>query len=237
METHRTVVSPAAEENHSFLKGQPKTGSDGSSGPAVPDLSVNANLTYLQRLARDSTAWGYVLVHNKRAEWFEQEVNRCGQYRCFVHRTVYYRKSAHGVKKLERPSVSGYVFLQGKSRDLQCYLNEHFSSLHLVKDRTTHAAAVIPDSQMQPFMRLMEEDPLRVRILEKPIGHYAKGNTKVEVGSGVLKGLQGYYVRIARDRKLVINVGGIAVAISNVYKDDLEALKNKVESPDGHAGT
>ena len=217
------AVSSCAEP--CFPKGNHVIELDRQSGSRILDMSPSETVVWAP-VSEDSTAWGYLLVHYKKVDRFEAEVNSNSHFKCFIHKSTVYTKSPKGgVKKQEKPSVSGLVFLQGRTSELQKYLYDNFFPLHLVNDRTTGRPAVIPDRQMRPFMQLMQVDPTRIRILEKPVSRYADGNVKLRILSGVLAGQEGYLVRIARDRKLVINLGGIAVAISDVHKEQFEEIK------------
>lgn len=124
-----------------------------------------------------------------------------------------------------RPTISGLIFIQGKTKVIRKYLWERFPQYHLVNDCSTRKAAVIPDSVMQPFMRIAGTDPSRIRFLVNPLTHYAEGNTLVEIMTGPLAGLQGYIIRIDRDRKLVIGVGDMTVAIGGVHKENFEKVE------------
>lgn len=124
-----------------------------------------------------------------------------------------------------RPTISGLLFIQGKTKVIKKYLWERFPQYHLVNDCSTRKAAVIPDSVMQPFMRIANTDPSRIRFLVNPLTHYAEGNTLVEIMTGPLAGLQGYIIRIDRDRKLVIGVGDMTVAIGGVHKENFEKVE------------
>lgn len=124
-----------------------------------------------------------------------------------------------------RPTISGLIFIQGKTKVIRKYLWERFPQYHLVNDCSTRKAAVIPDSVMQPFMRIANTDPSRIRFLVNPLTHYAEGNTLVEIMTGPLAGLQGYIIRIDRDRKLVIGVGDMTVAIGGVHKENFEKVE------------
>lgn len=124
-----------------------------------------------------------------------------------------------------RPTISGLIFIQGKTKVIKKYLWERFPQYHLVNDCSTRKAAVIPDSVMQPFMRIANTDPSRIRFLVNPLTHYAEGNTLVEIMTGPLTGLQGYIIRIDRDRKLVIGVGDMTVAIGGVHKENFEKVE------------
>lgn len=173
----------------------------------------------------DPTSWGYLLLHYRKAEKFADDVTQDARFRCFVHKTVVYEKTAHSVKRIVRPTISGLVFIQGQIAEIQQYLKTEFFPFHLVNDRITGLPAVIPDEQMQPFMRIMQEEPTRIRVLDRPIEQYAKDNVKLRVLTGAFAGQEGYLVRIARDRKLVVNVGGMTVAISGICKEQFEQIR------------
>lgn len=136
------------------------------------------------------------------------------------------REANNGTTATEgRPTISGLIFIQGKTKVIRKYLWERFPQYHLVNDCSTRKAAVIPDSVMQPFMRIANTDPSRIRFLVNPLTHYAEGNTLVEIMTGPLAGLQGYIIRIDRDRKLVIGVGDMTVAIGGVHKENFEKVE------------
>lgn len=136
------------------------------------------------------------------------------------------REAGNGTTATEgRPTISGLIFIQGKTKVIKKYLWERFPQYHLVNDCSTRKAAVIPDSVMQPFMRIAGTDPSRIRFLVNPLTHYAEGNTLVEIMTGPLAGLQGYIIRIDRDRKLVIGVGDMTVAIGGVHKENFEKVE------------
>ena len=83
-------------------------------------------------------------------------------------------------------------------------------------------SATIADSLMRPFMKIMSEEPERVTFLRDPFVKFAKDHVKLRVLTGVLRGQEGYVVRILRDRQLVMEFGRYAVATSNVHREDFE---------------
>jgi hypothetical protein len=83
---------------------------------------------------------------------------------------------------------------------------------------------------MQPFMQIIKDDPTRIRILLHPIEHYAEGNIKLRILTGILKGQEGYLIRIARDRKLVMKIGDMVVAIGDVHKEKFEEIRDLMRS-------
>lgn len=198
--------------------------------------------------------WSYLFIRNRDAENFSLKAETEGGFKTFVHRTIITdapgktskvksedqgsgksakgkpngsaqdREASNGTTE-GRPTISGLIFIQGKTKVIRKYLWERFPQYHLVNDCSTRKAAVIPDSVMQPFMRIANTDPSRIRFLVNPLTHYAEGNTLVEIMTGPLAGLQGYIIRIDRDRKLVIGVGDMTVAIGGVHKENFEKVE------------
>lgn len=185
--------------------------------------------------------WSYLFIRKRDAEYFSLKAETEGGFRTFIHRTIITdasgksekgkpngsaqdREASNGATE-GRPTISGLIFLQGKTKVIKKYLWERFPQYHLVNDCSTRKAAVIPDSVMQPFMRIANTDPSRIRFLVNPLTHYAEGNTLVEIMTGPLAGLQGYIIRIDRDRKLVIGVGDMTVAIGGVHKENFEKVE------------
>ena len=181
----------------------------------------------------NSLSWSYVFVHHSKVRKVEARLN-ADNVPHFVHKTVrYYKKRAkHGVQRQELQTVSGLVFLQGNPKELQEYLNWNFPHTYLCKNCSTGKAAVIPDSQMRPFMRINETEPDRIRFLLKPFHYYARNRILLRITSGELAGLEGYVIRIDRDRRLVMDVGGMSVAISGVHVEHFEEVE-----PDGTSTT
>ena len=193
--------------------------------PAIEE-HPEANKAGEGRASRTSSSWSYLFIHNSKVPAFTARLSK-DKIRHFIHKTVVYQRSkqSRGIQTLEKPTVNGLVFLQGSPRVLQTYLNENFENRHLVNNCSTHLPAIIPDSVMQPFMRVMETSPERIRFLLRPFHYYAGGNVKLRITSGFLAGLEGYVIRIDRDRRLVMDVGGMSVAISGVHCESFEVVE------------
>lgn len=214
------------QENGCFPKGIYVTDSDCKSASGIEEVSARKQPNLSP--SAQSTSWSYLFLHNMKVDKFEQQVRKDGRYRCFIHRTYQYQprnEYNQGVKRAYKPTISGLVFMQGEASELQSYLDEQFSPYHLVKDRTTGVAATIPDAQMQPFMRMMKDAPTQIQILDNPITHFADGRRRLRIVSGVFTGYEGYLVRIDRDRKLVMDLGGITIAIGNVHNEEFIATE------------
>ena len=173
--------------------------------------------------------WGYLFIQHFAAEKFDKNLKDChfnGDFvpKCFIHRTISYKRKPNGkgVMKEEKPSVSGLVFLQGETEDLKAFLQKNFPQYHLVNNCMTGKPASIKDSVMKPFMKVVESEPERVTFLRDPFVKFARDHVKLRVLTGILAGQEGYVVRILRDRQLVMDFGGNAIAISDVHNEDFE---------------
>lgn len=176
--------------------------------------------------------WGYLFMQHMVVEKFQKLISNnriVGDFHppCFIHRTVSYKRkpSGKGVMKEEKPTVSGLVFLQGTTAELRTFLSQNFPQYHLVRNCATGLPASIPHSVMKPFMRLMSTEPERVTFLRDPFLKFAKDHVKLRVLTGPFKGQEGYIVRVNRDRQLVMDLGGYAVAISRVHREDFEVVE------------
>lgn len=147
----------------------------------------------------------------------------------FVHETARFsyknKVEEKGVKKTVQPTVSGLVFLQGTVRHLQLFLKENFPQYHLVNDCSRKRPASIRDTIMQPFMDVMRARPEQITFLREPFERFARDHTKLRLLTGPFQGREGYIVRIDRDRQLVFDFGGLAVAIRGVHNEDFIAVE------------
>lgn len=205
-------------------------------------LTQNTDKEAVHEQSQVPVPWSYLFIRKRDAEYFSLKAETEGGFRTFIHRTIITDASGKPTKGKPngsaqdrdgttatategRPTISGLIFIQGKTKVIRKYLWERFPQYHLVNDCSTRKAAVIPDSVMQPFMRIANTAPSRIRFLVNPLTHYAEGNTLVEIMTGPLAGLQGYIIRIDRDRKLVIGVGDMTVAIGGVHKENFEKVE------------
>ena len=175
------------------------------------------------------TSWSYLFVHNQKVKSIEEQLKKDGVTH-FVHKTIKYvprHRNRGGMREVETLSVSGLIFLQGDPETLQDYLNKN--SYKLCKNCSTGKVATIPCCQMEPFMRVAEIEQERLRFLLRPFVYYSKNRTLLRIVTGEYAGLEGYVIRIARDRKLVMDVGGMAVALSGVHAERFEEV-NKNEA-------
>ena len=201
---------------------------------------------------KPDSPWGYVYIPHGRVERFLKLIDMVadqGEYTppTFVHRSPRRnKKSEHksspespkktpqSAKKSDKSSddsepldpltVSGLVFLQGETRELQLFLKKNFPNVYLANDCATNRPASIPQSQMKPFMDLMKSKPYEITLLRDSFEKFAENRVKLRLLTGPFAGHEGYIVRIHRDRQLVMQLGGITIALRGVHRETFEVV-------------
>ena len=216
-------------ESNEFPEGTHVSEPDEQTGSAIkkyPQVNVETETE-----KDDCTSWSYLFVHNQKVKSIEEQLKK-DRVTHFVHKTIKYvprHRNRGGIREVETPSVSGLIFLQGDPEKLQDYLDQNVKPYRLCKNCSTWKVATIPCIQMEPFMRVAETEPERLRFLLRPFVYYSKNRTLLRIMTGEYAGLEGYVIRIARDRKLVMDVGGMAVALSGIHAERFEEV-NKNEA-------
>ncbi len=178
----------------------------------------------------DVATWSYLFVHHGKVKSMEEQLIKDGRT-YFVHKTMHYFKKSgrRSVQHKEMPTVSGLVFFQGSPKEIQHYLDDKFPYTYLCKNCSTGRVAEIPDSQMRPFMRITKISPERIRFLLHPFHYYARNRILLRITTGELEGLEGYVIRIDRDRRLVMDIGGLSIAVSGVHAEHFEEVEQNNE--------
>lgn len=215
-----------------FPKGIHIVGANDKLASSVEGVSGGEQKTSNSLSIREDSPWGYIFIQHMSAEAFYKKLASGrieGDFKpqCFIHRSYRYKQKSggRGVEREIVPSVSGLVFLQGTTRHLQKFLQINFPQYHLVNDCSTGKPASISHCVMVPFMKVLEVNPDRVTFLRDPFLKFAKDHIKLRVLTGPFRGQEGYVVRIDRDRQLVMEFGGYAVAIRGVHNEDFEVAE------------
>lgn len=176
---------------------------------------------------KEETSWCYLFIHHTKVEAVSQKLRK-ENYRIFVHKSIVYKQDRKKIRKDKQPTISGLLFVQGNCKEIQEFLKENFFTLHLVKDCSSGQIAIIPNHVMQPFMQISAVNPTRIRFMPHTFDYYSVGNPLIRITSGMLTGLEGYRIRISRDKCFVTSIGGMTVAIGGIYKESFENLDEYV---------
>lgn len=91
-------------------------------------------------------------------------------------------------------------------------------------NRATHEPAIVSDAEMNQFMNILAYKSANAELLQDPYRHFTVGQ-RVRVRDGEFKGMEGYVLRMRGDRKLVIALGEMAIAVSGIHHTLFEPIK------------
>ena len=126
---------------------------------------------------------------------------------------------------VNKPLVNSLLFLRTTPTFLRAYKELHNSDLMYYQDFATKKPAPIDDVEMRSFIILTAADRgTRVQYLGESVPDFKRGE-HVRVIDGLYKGAEGYIKKVRSDRKLIVEVRGVAVvAVSYIPPAFLEKI-------------
>ena len=169
-------------------------------------------------------AWYPVRVFFGRAELIKRTLEEADVEYFYPMRTT--EKITKGlIEYTQEPLVRSLLFIRTTRDNLRMIKLKFNASVIPYYDRETNSPLVVPDKQMDLFIKLcrMKEEGLQYLGDDSP--KYHQGD-KVRVKEGVFKGLVGHIKRIRHDRKLIVTIEGVAAfATSYIPPAFLEVVK------------
>lgn len=136
--------------------------------------------------------------------------------------------TAEAFARLARPEEvvgSGYLFVNGPLETIEEALEVIQPRHYLARRRDTRQPATIADSEMRAFIYLYEAMPYQVELLAHPLEEYSLKHQKIRITSGIFAGREGRIMRLHRSKKLVLSLGEMTVAISNLKGFAFEVME------------
>ena len=195
----------------------------------------------IKKKGREKKLWYAIRVTYNRELKVKEELDARG-IKSFVP-MQYRREERNGVmvKRLV-PSVHNLIFINLTPSEMKEYRETTAMPIRYIMDRETSKPITVPDHQMENFIRvagtyeekLIYLNPEPGTYEEKLIylnpepGDFSQGE-RVRIIGGPFEGAEGVFVRIKRDRRVLINIPGVvAVATTHVHLSMLE----KITDPD-----
>ena len=102
------------------------------------------------------------------------------------------------------------------------------SPLRYIMDRETRQPITIPEQQMRNFIAVAGTyDQQIVYLPPMDVTAMSKGD-RVRITGGIFEGVEGVFVRIKGDRRVVVSIQGImAVATTFIHPSLIEKIDNK----------
>lgn len=125
--------------------------------------------------------------------------------------------------KREETVFSNLIFIQTDRQPGQ--LNIDGLRAPLI-NHATGRPAMVSESEMEHFKKVLQAQGLQARFLPDAY-HRFENCPHVRVKAGEFEGLEGRVFRIRGDRKLIIQLDEMAVAISGIHHTLLEVIKDE----------
>lgn len=140
-------------------------------------------------------------------------------------RREYLVKDGRRISKLV-PAVHNLVFIRSTRKRIDALKDKAGMNIPIryIMNREHHLPIVIPDAQMRSFILVSGTYDEAVLYVEPAELQLLKGQ-KVRVIGGVFEGAVGEFVRIRRDRRVVVNIEGVmAVATTFIHSSLVEPI-------------
>lgn len=169
-------------------------------------------------------AWHIVYKGKARRDTLAQNLERSGVEHFVPQQNVEYLDDDQ--MKVKREDVMHNLIFVKTDADIRS-LSDAIDGLRgPFIDRATGRPAVVSDAEMRRFRDFLEMKNLQLQVLADPFQRF-KVCQKVRVKAGDFEGTEGYVFRIRGDRKLVISLGTMAVAISGIHHSLLEPIDER----------
>ena len=156
--------------------------------------------------------WYPVRVFYGRAEALKKSLDE-GNIEYFYPMHLVEKETNAGLKYVEEPLVRSLIFIKSTLKALLDLKTQYNSSLipyyEKVEEGAVRRPAVVPDAQMELFIRLCGMKEAGLEYLGEDEPKYHVGD-KVRVTDGIFKGFEGHIKRIRHDRKLIVTIEGVA---------------------------
>lgn len=152
----------------------------------------------------DTLNWYAARTRYQLERRIKEELDRL-HVECFVpFRKVTLERNGKRTE-VERPLISGLVFVRADERTGLSLLSEHFLNLNYLRSRETGNLLIIPDKQMEDFKFLVDFSEEAIQV----INENSKRGDRVRVVKGEFAGVEGELVRIQGHNRVVVRLEGL----------------------------
>lgn len=137
-----------------------------------------------------------------------------------------YRTILKGERKIKElvPAIHNLIFVYMTKDDMAEYKATTALPIRYIMDREKRQPITIPEKQMRNFIAVAGTMDEQLIYLDSSTSSLNKGD-KVKVTGGIFEGAEGYFVRIKGDRRVVVNIEGIAsVATAFIHPSLIEKI-------------
>lgn len=188
----------------------------------LPPVFVHPTDIRLMNIER----WYALRVTYSRELVLKEYLDREGIENFIPMRYEYAMKNGRRVRRLV-PAVHNLVFVRSSRRRIdgvRQVQDAGIPPIRYIMDREYHRPIIVPDSQMHSFIIVSGNHDQPIRYLESSDLCIPKG-TRVRITGGLFEGIEGEFVRIRHDRRVVVNIEGVvAVATTYIHQSLIEPV-------------
>lgn len=137
------------------------------------------------------------------------------------------KKENGNIKRKRVPVIHNLIFVY-TAKSIIDEIKQHTdygASVRYMMDRATRKPLTVPEKQMQHFMLVAETADTPILYLSPDELTFEKGD-RVRITTGIWSGVEGVFVRIKGDRRVVVELLGImAVATAFVHPSCIEPVR------------
>lgn len=189
--------------------------------PILKDLNVN-------KIADDDILWYAMRVTYSRELSLKAYLDEIQVESFIPMHYEYVVKNERKTRKLV-PAVHNLIFIHTSRKKLDEIKETKAatSSLRYIMDRGTRQPITIPEQQMRNFIAVAGTyDQQIVYLPPMDVTTMSKGD-RVRITGGIFEGVEGVFVRIKGDRRVVVSIQGImAVATTFIHPSLIEKIDN-----------
>lgn len=152
----------------------------------------------------------------------QQNLEKAG-IACYLPTQVVERRENDRMVEHTEPVLNNLVFIQTDG-DIAAIAKETDGLKSPYMNCATGKPAKVSDEELQRFRRVLEARSIHAEFLPDAYKRF-ENCPKVRVKDGEFAGLEGHVFRIRHDRKLVIALDDMAVAISGIHHTLLEIIQ------------
>lgn len=175
---------------------------------------------------RDDIAWYAIRVTYSREMIFKEYLDDHSIENFIPMR---YESTDLGAKKSRKlvPIIHNLVFVHSTKGCIDAFKSELEVRLPIryIMDKATSHPIIIPDKQMQDFIAVSGTYDDQLVYLD-PVSIILKKGDKVRITGGIFSGVEGVFIRIKGDRRVVVSIQGImAVATAFIHPSLIEKIE------------
>lgn len=173
---------------------------------------------------RDSVKWWAMRVSYNQGLRAKHELNGLGIENFLPMTSKIIMRGERKVKVLI-PAIQNLIFIRTTFNRLEEYHDSTQLPVRYIMDRATDSPIFVPERQMDSFIAVAGHPDERVIYLAPSTESLKKGDL-VRITGGLFRGAEGYFIRLKGDRRVVVNIPGVAaVATTFVHPSLIERIK------------